>query len=132
MKAYEIIVIIVCIIIVVSVIIKSVIDIKHGKTCNGNCNSCGAYCVKNKDKEKNKMAKYLKCVSCGAIVKVITPCTCPNCGIKCCGKEMVEVDCNEKGTGEILTCSSCGAKVEVVKPCNCPNCGIQCCGKEMK
>lgn len=29
-----------------------------------------------------------KCLKCGAIVKVIEDCTCPSCGIKCCGDEM--------------------------------------------
>jgi len=29
-----------------------------------------------------------KCKSCGAIVKVINDCNCPDCGIKCCGEEM--------------------------------------------
>ncbi|CDD17611.1 desulfoferrodoxin [Clostridium sp. CAG:798] len=29
-----------------------------------------------------------KCMSCGAIVKVLKDCTCNNCGIKCCGEEM--------------------------------------------
>lgn len=29
-----------------------------------------------------------KCNSCGALVKVFKDCTCEDCGIKCCGKEM--------------------------------------------
>lgn len=29
-----------------------------------------------------------KCSSCGAVVKVLKNCTCDDCGIKCCGKEM--------------------------------------------
>lgn len=29
-----------------------------------------------------------KCTECGALVKVIEDCTCKDCGIKCCGKEM--------------------------------------------
>lgn len=29
-----------------------------------------------------------RCKSCGAMVKVLKDCTCENCGIKCCGKEM--------------------------------------------
>lgn len=29
-----------------------------------------------------------KCIKCGATVKVFEDCTCPNCGIKCCGEEM--------------------------------------------
>ena len=32
-----------------------------------------------------------KCLDCGAIVKVIKDCTCDNCGIKCCEKEMKEL-----------------------------------------
>jgi len=30
-----------------------------------------------------------KCVKCGAVVEVLHDCTCDNCGIKCCGQEMV-------------------------------------------
>lgn len=29
-----------------------------------------------------------RCSSCGAMVKVLNDCTCDDCGIKCCGKEM--------------------------------------------
>lgn len=29
-----------------------------------------------------------KCLGCGAMVEVMQDCTCENCGIKCCGKEM--------------------------------------------
>lgn len=77
--------------------------------------------------------KFFKCESCGAIVKEIVACNCPDCGIQCCGKAMVEIaDPKIKGTGKILTCSSCGAKVEVIVDCNCPNCGFKCCGKAMK
>ena len=32
-----------------------------------------------------------KCMSCGAVVDVIEDCTCDNCGIKCCGEEMVKL-----------------------------------------
>lgn len=32
-----------------------------------------------------------KCKSCGAIVKVIEDCNCPECGIKCCNEEMVKL-----------------------------------------
>ena len=32
-----------------------------------------------------------KCSKCGAIVKVINDCNCENCGIKCCGEEMVHI-----------------------------------------
>lgn len=35
-----------------------------------------------------------KCTDCGAIVKVINDCECDNCGIMCCGKEMVEIKPN--------------------------------------
>lgn len=35
-----------------------------------------------------------KCTDCGAIVKVINDCSCENCGIMCCGKEMVEIKPN--------------------------------------
>lgn len=42
---------------------------------------------------KNKLI-FKKCESCGALVKVIKDCTCDNCGIKCCGKEMIEVVAN--------------------------------------
>jgi len=29
-----------------------------------------------------------RCASCGAMVKVLSDCTCNDCGIKCCGEEM--------------------------------------------
>jgi superoxide reductase len=29
-----------------------------------------------------------KCLKCGALIKVITDCTCEECGIKCCGENM--------------------------------------------
>lgn len=32
-----------------------------------------------------------KCTECGALVKIIEDCTCKDCGIKCCGKEMVKI-----------------------------------------
>ena len=32
-----------------------------------------------------------ECKNCGALVKVISDCTCNNCGIKCCSNEMVEL-----------------------------------------
>ena len=32
-----------------------------------------------------------KCESCGAMVEVLQDCTCENCGIKCCGKEMTAI-----------------------------------------
>lgn len=35
-----------------------------------------------------------KCLNCGAIVKVITNCTCEDCGIMCCGKIMTELKPN--------------------------------------
>lgn len=37
---------------------------------------------------KNKF-NLKKCVKCGAMVEIIKDCTCDNCGIKCCGMEMV-------------------------------------------
>lgn len=130
MSVGEIIVVVVCVLFVAFVFIKGIIDKRNGKTCCGDCSSCSSCNIKIKEKE---MEKYLKCESCGAIVKVIKPCNCKDCGIQCCGNKMVEIpNPNIKGTGKILTCSSCGAQVEVIKPCNCPNCGIQCCGKEMK
>ena len=35
-----------------------------------------------------------KCMSCGALVKVIKDCICDNCGIKCCEKEMAVIKSN--------------------------------------
>ena len=35
-----------------------------------------------------------KCMSCDALVKVIKDCTCNNCGIKCCEKEMAVIKSN--------------------------------------
>jgi len=77
--------------------------------------------------------RFLKCMSCGAIVKEIVPCNCENCGFKCCSKQMEEIeDPKLETTGKIITCESCKAQVEIIVPCNCENCGIKCCSKEMK
>ena len=35
-----------------------------------------------------------KCLECGALVEVLHPCSCDDCGISCCGSEMVEVKAN--------------------------------------
>ena len=35
-----------------------------------------------------------KCMKCGATVEVLKDCTCDNCGIKCCGQEMIELVSN--------------------------------------
>jgi superoxide reductase len=35
-----------------------------------------------------------KCPKCGAVVRVIEDCTCDNCGIKCCGEEMIKLKAN--------------------------------------
>ena len=35
-----------------------------------------------------------KCNKCGAIVKVLEDCNCEDCGIKCCGEQMVVVKPN--------------------------------------
>lgn len=35
-----------------------------------------------------------KCLKCGAMIEVIKPCTCDNCGFKCCGEAMVELKPN--------------------------------------
>ena len=32
-----------------------------------------------------------KCEKCGALVEVLSDCTCENCGIKCCGEVMKEL-----------------------------------------
>lgn len=37
-----------------------------------------------------------KCAKCGAMVEVIKPCTCDNCGIVCCGEQMIEEKTNNK------------------------------------
>ncbi len=39
--------------------------------------------------------KILKCMSCGALVRVIDDCHC-HCGIECCGDKMEEVTLNSK------------------------------------
>lgn len=36
-----------------------------------------------------------KCMSCGAIVKVLKDCTCDDCGIICCNKPMKEIKAND-------------------------------------
>ena len=35
-----------------------------------------------------------KCLKCGALVKAFRDCTCDECGIKCCGEEMVTLNPN--------------------------------------
>ena len=35
-----------------------------------------------------------KCTSCGAMAKVLADCTCENCGIKCCGEQMITLTPN--------------------------------------
>ncbi|MGN1298558.1 MAG: desulfoferrodoxin family protein [Candidatus Scatovivens sp.] len=35
-----------------------------------------------------------RCMSCGAVVKVIEDCNCNDCGIKCCGEEMKKLEAN--------------------------------------
>lgn len=76
--------------------------------------------------------KYLQCKKCKAIVKEIVPCNCVDCGIRCCGEKMEEIQGEYKGSGKILTCSACGAKVEVIKDCTCENCGFTCCNQKMQ
>ena len=41
------------------------------------------------------MEKIVLCEKCGAMVKVLIDCTCPNCGIKCCGEVMKEISAEE-------------------------------------
>ncbi len=42
------------------------------------------------------MDKFLlkKCNKCGAIIEVINDCKCDNCGIKCCGENMIDIKSN--------------------------------------
>ncbi len=35
-----------------------------------------------------------KCMKCGALVEVIKDCTCQNCGITCCGEQMLAMKSN--------------------------------------
>ena len=47
-----------------------------------------------------------KCLKCGALVEVLEDCTCDNCGIKCCGEQMVEIipnSVNEKFENHVPT-----------------------------
>lgn len=37
-----------------------------------------------------------KCEKCGAMVEVVVPCNCKNCGISCCGEQMKTVEANSK------------------------------------
>ena len=76
--------------------------------------------------------KILECKSCGAKVEVVTPCTCENCGIMCCGKNMEETEIDTAPSKETISCGECGAVVNVIEPCTCDDCGIMCCGKAMK
>ncbi len=38
--------------------------------------------------------KLKKCLKCGSLVKVIVDCACKDCGITCCGEQMMEVKAN--------------------------------------
>ena len=38
--------------------------------------------------------KLKTCTKCGATVEVINDCKCDNCGVKCCGQEMIELQPN--------------------------------------
>ena len=42
---------------------------------------------------KNKFV-IKKCSKCGAMVEILNDCTCENCGIKCCGEQMITVKAN--------------------------------------
>ena len=44
--------------------------------------------------KKNFLLK--KCVKCGAMIEVLKECHCKNCGIKCCGENMVEIKANSE------------------------------------
>ena len=56
--------------------------------------------------------KLKKCVRCGAMVEVMQDCTCEDCGIKCCGQEMIEVCANsvdalfEKHVPQVEVCGN--------------------------
>ena len=41
------------------------------------------------------MEKIVVCEKCGAMVKVLIDCKCPNCGIQCCGEVMKEISAEE-------------------------------------
>ena len=43
---------------------------------------------------KNEL-RILKCMKCGALVEELIPCTCDNCGVKCCGETMNVLVANE-------------------------------------
>ena len=42
-----------------------------------------------------------KCIKCGAYVKVLEDCNCDECGIKCCGKNMVMLKAQESSDVDI-------------------------------
>ena len=44
---------------------------------------------------KNEI-NFKKCAKCGALVEILKDCKCENCGIKCCGEKLVEVQLNSK------------------------------------
>ena len=60
-----------------------------------------------------------KCLKCGAIVEVLKDCTCDNCGVRCCGEQMVEMVANsvdasvEKHKPQVMIV---GDMIEVVVP----------------
>lgn len=36
-----------------------------------------------------------KCLTCGATIEVLEDCKCDNCGIFCCGKQMIDLKANQ-------------------------------------
>lgn len=42
----------------------------------------------------NKELILKKCSKCGALIKIIKACSCEDCGLKCCGEEMITLKPN--------------------------------------
>ena len=63
-----------------------------GNSTTANVSSVNLINIKRVAKRRVNMKDLIikKCMSCGAVVKVIEDCNCP-CGIECCGEKMIEL-----------------------------------------
>ncbi len=71
------------------------------------CSCCG--CDREEPQDETQ---FLYCPACKALVCVKTPCKCgDNCGIKCCGEKMIDLNDMVTYAGEVFICPTCSAKV---------------------
>lgn len=56
---------------------------------------------------------FLTCTECKVLVSVLNPCTCTDCGITCCGKQMTDPQTLKAHSGELFECKQCGVKMVI-------------------